>query len=153
MQLVMLATLALGLAAEPSDELSLFKLPEGTAGGRCNDGSPAAWYYGAPQNETVSDWVIWLMGGGACNTAQKCAHRSKYKKQLTSSTHLKPTKLVGSKESGTSSSKYILSDDPKLNPDFFHAHKVRAHLYHRSPFTYVIASSLLLPHAGVRVLL
>jgi len=116
--------------AAPSDELTLFKLPKETLGGRCNDGSPAAWYYGSPANESVTDWVIWLEGGGACSTAQKCSHR---KHVITSSDGLLPTFATGSKAKikphgkPSSPSKWILSDDPQGNPDFFHAHHVYVH--------------------------
>ena len=100
-------------------------------GGQCCDGSPAAWYYmyGSPANESVTDWVFWLEGGGGCTTRQKCKHRNVSIPQIMGSGSLTPMKATGSKDLSkrATPSKYILSDDPALNPDFFHAHKVYIH--------------------------
>ena len=123
-----LAAVVAGARGQPSDELALFKLPEPAPlpGGRCCDGSPAAWYYGPPANETVGDWVIWLEGGGGCVTAQKCKHRNVSSPQIMGSGTLRPTHATGNKDHGKRPipSKWILSDDAQGNPDFFHAHHV-----------------------------
>ena len=125
---VMLAAVVASARGQPSDELALFKLPVPAPlpGGRCCDGSPAAWYYGPPANETVGDWVIWLEGGGGCVTAQKCKHRNVSSPQIMGSGTLRPTHATGNKDHGKRPipSKWILSDDAQGNPDFFHAHHV-----------------------------
>lgn len=42
----------------------------------CNDGTPAVFYYGpASRAEDRNKWIIFLQGGGSCNSGQKCAER------------------------------------------------------------------------------
>ena len=55
---------------------------------KCNDGSPAVFYY--RNSETNSDnWVIYLMGGGMCNSYESCEERAKANetKKLVTSSH------------------------------------------------------------------
>lgn len=48
------------------------KFPNGV----CNDGTPGIFYY-APSSrvEDRNKWIIFLQGGGSCNSGQKCAER------------------------------------------------------------------------------
>lgn len=42
----------------------------------CNDGTPAVFYYGAAtRTQDRDNWIIFLQGGGACTSGQKCAER------------------------------------------------------------------------------
>ena len=42
----------------------------------CNDGTPAVFYYGpATTNADRNKWIIFLQGGGACNSGLACAER------------------------------------------------------------------------------
>ncbi len=42
----------------------------------CNDGTPGVFYYGpATRNEDRDKWIIFLQGGGSCNSGQTCAER------------------------------------------------------------------------------
>ena len=57
------ALAALTVAAGAADDtMELYKLPEGTVGGQCMDGSPAAYYYRQAQNASSTSWVIYLQG-------------------------------------------------------------------------------------------
>ena len=93
-----IALLALGAASHAADSISTV-LPcgkQGTVGGLgagtdltryavdtakfpaalCNDGTPAIFYYApSTRDEDRNKWVIFLQGGGSCNTGQKCAQR------------------------------------------------------------------------------
>ncbi len=43
---------------------------------RCNDGTPAIFYYGAAtREEDRGKWILFLQGGGSCNSGQSCAER------------------------------------------------------------------------------
>lgn len=48
-----------------------------TWGARCLDGTPYAYYVGAPISGTPSDWIIYLDGGGECETHGDCLRRSR----------------------------------------------------------------------------
>lgn len=42
----------------------------------CNDGTPGVFYYApATRSEDQGRWIIFLQGGGACNSGQTCAER------------------------------------------------------------------------------
>eukprot|EP00928_Gymnodinium_smaydae_P075915 TRINITY_DN58938_c0_g1_i1.p1 TRINITY_DN58938_c0_g1~~TRINITY_DN58938_c0_g1_i1.p1 ORF type:complete len:457 (+),score=61.03 TRINITY_DN58938_c0_g1_i1:57-1373(+) len=47
-----------------------------THGARALDGSPYAWYQ-SPKGESIKDWIIYLEGGGECETHEDCLNRSK----------------------------------------------------------------------------
>jgi O-palmitoleoyl-L-serine hydrolase len=69
----------------PSMQLHLFDLslhPEA----RCNDGSPAGFYYTPGSGAGASTWIVHQQGGGWCYDEETCSQRSK---MLTSS-HLWP---------------------------------------------------------------
>ena len=52
--------------------VDLEKFPEA----KCNDGTPAIFYYGAAtKTEDRDKWLIFLQGGGACQDGQSCAER------------------------------------------------------------------------------
>ena len=51
-------------------------------GGRCLDGSPAGYYYGAPSGNGIHKWSIYLKGGGACYTEESCKKRAVMKNGL-----------------------------------------------------------------------
>lgn len=43
---------------------------------RCNDGTPAVFYYGAATTPAdQGKWIIFLQGGGSCSSGQNCAER------------------------------------------------------------------------------
>jgi len=103
--------------------LDLFLLPEGKyEGGKCMDGSQAGYYYGPPSSGSSTLWVIFLRGGGGCETKTTCQqwygkagpHGGKMGGSAGWDSPLFVDK-VGSKE---------LSSDSEKNPDFHDAHHV-----------------------------
>lgn len=85
-------------------------------GGRCLDGSPAGYYYGAPLSTggDTTKWSIFLKGGGACSTEQACKARAVMKKGLGSSTFWTEGEFGGG----------FTSNDSASNPDFYDGHRV-----------------------------
>lgn len=78
---------------------------------RCIDGSPAAYYIAA--NSSSTKWVVWLEGGGLCESLQNCQHRA--------------ATAFGSSSSYSKSMdapKGMLSADPTVNPDLFSWNRV-----------------------------
>jgi hypothetical protein len=51
----------------------------------CNDGSPGLYYIERPATNNGSFWIIYLEGGGSCNTLQTCAFRNATTPQLMTS--------------------------------------------------------------------
>eukprot|EP01084_Bolivina_argentea_P291464 500935_1 len=95
-----------------NNQMDLILFPPNTNGGQCLDGSPAGFYYQAPQHGDSNLWVINMMGGGGCNTKSKCTQRantSKGSSNYWSKTH---------------PGQHALSPDPSINPDFYQGHHV-----------------------------
>merc|ERR1712070_419891 len=65
--LVLLVLCATGFGSE----FSLVKLRNA----KCIDGSPAAYYIA--RNRSSASWVVWLEGGGICQSLSDCQQRSK----------------------------------------------------------------------------
>lgn len=103
--------------------LDRFLLPEGKyEGGKCMDGSQAGYYYGPPSSGNSTLWVIFLKGGGGCDTKTGC-------EKWGNEPGLHGGKRGGSagwdsqifgEEIGT----LQLSSDAEKNPDFHDAHHV-----------------------------
>jgi hypothetical protein len=74
----------------------------------CNDGSPAVYYVRRGAGCGAKRWIVALEGGGSCNTVDECRARAV---ALKSSKNAPDTMTFGG----------ILSEDPKINPDFFSA--------------------------------
>jgi ribosome maturation protein SDO1 len=73
---------------------------------RCLDGSPAGFYSDLASTAVSKKWIIYLEGGGICNTKSDCTSRSH--------TALGSSTKWGSSKSFSS----ILSSDASENPDF-----------------------------------
>ena len=73
----------------------------------CLDGSPAGFYIREGSGSGSESWIVHLEGGGWCANETDCYDRS-----MT---------LLGSSKSWPSSIALggFLSDDPKVNPDFY----------------------------------
>lgn len=58
-------------------DLTGYKIDTATfPNGVCNDGTPGVFYYApATRVEDRNKWIIFLQGGGSCNSGQKCAER------------------------------------------------------------------------------
>jgi O-palmitoleoyl-L-serine hydrolase len=76
----------------------------------CNDGSPAAYYIRPGHSGAENKWIVWLKGGGACNSPEECADRWNNEMPERMSSASFPAKLP--KGQG------IFSRDPAVNPDF-----------------------------------
>ena len=95
-----------GSSTAGPDPLSLHTIPQSLAdsfGAKCLDGSPPSSYI-LPQDP--SRWVIFVEGGGWCQTLASCAGRARG--SGGSSHGLAPTMDVGG----------LLSPDPTINPRF-----------------------------------
>ena len=71
---------------------------------KCTDGSPAGYYYEPGAQKTK--WVLWIQGGGLCQSNADCANRAK--SALGSSKYWVKSR-TGSQHQST---------DPAQNPDF-----------------------------------
>merc|ERR1711865_852979 len=92
------------VAAVLGKQMKLHLLAPGEGGNACLDGSPFGYY--VQRNASSDDWVIDILGGGWCATAESCATRDP---RLSSSTTWSPT----------SGGNGITEDDPIKNPDYF----------------------------------
>ena len=105
--------LLLAISAAPSSagggsaEFSLVKLPNA----KCIDGSPAAYYIA--RNSSSNSWVVWLEGGGMCQSVSDCQQRAK--SALGSST---------SYATSITAPKGMLESDPERNPDLYSWNRV-----------------------------
>jgi len=109
--------------ADASSNLDQFMLPEGKyEGGKCLDGTQAGFYYGPPSSGNSTLWVIYLRGGGGCETENSCNSWAKG--------DVDPEITPGGKRGGSAGwSKTMtggdqLSSDATENPDFHDAHHV-----------------------------
>jgi len=88
------------LAGGGAQEFTLVKLPNA----KCIDGSPAAYYIA--RNSSSTRWVVWLEGGGICESLADCQHRARTTLG-SSATYRKHIDAP----------KGMLSSDPAINPD------------------------------------
>jgi len=110
--------------ADASSDLKQYMLPqEGeNEGGKCLDGTPAGFYYGPPSSGNSTLWVIFLKGGGKCDSVKDC---ERWKKG-----DVDPEITPGGKRGGSAEWKDPmtgggqLSSDATENPDFHDAHHV-----------------------------
>ena len=94
-------------------QLTLFLLKQGIKGSQCLDGSQAGFYYNPLLTLSGSDtWVIFLEGGGRCNSESTCSQRTTTK--FGSSNYWNST-IEGSKSYSNSSVE---------NPYFYNANHV-----------------------------
>jgi hypothetical protein len=75
-----------------------------TSPAKCTDGTPAAYY--TQLNASSQNWVIWIEGGGVCESYDDCVGRAK--SSLGSSNYFAPN------HGGSQ----LISNDPITNPDF-----------------------------------
>jgi len=114
-----------GRATSQSGALDLFLLPEGKyEGGKCMDGSQAGYYYGPPSSGSSTLWVIFLKGGGGCETKADC-------QKWANKTGLHFGGGIRGGSAGWDSQMFgeqygsgQLSSDAEINPDFHDAHHV-----------------------------
>jgi hypothetical protein len=121
---------------QPTAQMVKFNL----SGAKCNDGSPAAYYFRPGTGKGANRWVIWLQGGGGCGSSNhlNVSNEKKYScplRAVTGETNLTTALsqiLTGQSNSNTliSSQNYlniadeslfkgILSKKPNENPDFY----------------------------------
>ena len=86
-------------------EEELLTLFPSSSPAKCTDGSPAGYYYEPGLQKTK--WVVWIEGGGLCQSNADCANRAK--SALGSSKYWKQSR-IGSQHQ---------SKDPAQNPDFY----------------------------------
>jgi hypothetical protein len=95
--------------------VNLYKYPHAA----CNDGTRAVFLFRQGYGVAASRWVIYLDGGGECNTSQGCLTRQSKVLHLISSEPYASGKTTIPPLSG------ILSPDPAQNPDFYDANLVQ----------------------------
>ncbi|KAG6414814.1 hypothetical protein SASPL_122188 [Salvia splendens] len=77
----------------------------------CMDGSPAGYYYSAGSGDGAKNWLLFLMGGGWCDTVDDC--HSKLNQSIGSS-KFQPFRTFSD----------ILSPDSQINPDFYNWNRI-----------------------------
>jgi hypothetical protein len=84
----------------------------------CNDGSVPAFWYRPGAGSGANTWLIWLGGGGACDSQSSCAVEvaEKGSNFIISSKGFEPTPGNG-----------IMSDNPNTNPMLYNANMVYLH--------------------------
>ncbi|XP_060207981.1 pectin acetylesterase 11-like [Lycium barbarum] len=92
-------------------------------GAVCLDGSPPAYYLDRGFDTGISNWIIFLQGGGWCDSIPDCQGRATM--DIGSSKHMtKQTHFAG-----------ILHNTPQENPDFYNWNRVRVNYCDGSSFT------------------
>ena len=95
-------------------DMSLITLPQSTPGGKCLDGTQAGYYF--EEGTQTSLYVIFLQGGGYCNTEEKCKSRL--------GTALGTTKKWSSTKAQDGGDSAFLERDCNINPDFCEANHI-----------------------------
>ncbi|CAH8607123.1 unnamed protein product [Heterobilharzia americana] len=83
-------------------------------GARCNDGSPAGYYYRPAKHAAINNWIIFLEGGWYCFDAETCFLRESNAFSLFSSKFWPKSRSLGG----------ILSSDSNANPNYHGFHSV-----------------------------
>ncbi|KAH0679315.1 hypothetical protein KY284_020400 [Solanum tuberosum] len=94
-----------------------------TQGAVCLDGSPPAYYFDKGFDTGLSNWIIFLDGGGWCESISDCKNRSITEK--------------GSSKNMKNQSQFagILHNTPQQNPDFYNWNRVWVNYCDGSSFT------------------
>jgi hypothetical protein len=79
--LAFFGSVGVATSGNPRGELELYLLPADEA--KCNDGTPAGFYYSLNPESTT--WTIYMEGGGTCQTEEKCLERQRKSPDLTGS--------------------------------------------------------------------
>ncbi|KAL1540265.1 [Wnt protein] O-palmitoleoyl-L-serine hydrolase [Salvia divinorum] len=98
-------------ASEPSLNIT-FITDAAAKGALCLDGSPGAYYFAPGFDDGVDNWIVFLPGGGWCNTVADCLNRTK--------TPIGSTVNAGARELTLP----FLRPNKTINPDFYNWNKV-----------------------------
>ncbi|GFP81555.1 protein notum homolog [Phtheirospermum japonicum] len=82
-------------------------------GAVCLDGSPAGYHYSEGFGDGANNWLVYLPGGGWCDTTSSCVNRVKTQPGLSSTINITTTYFGG-----------ILSPRKIHNPDFYNWNRV-----------------------------
>eukprot|EP00052_Salpingoeca_macrocollata_P022792 m.199059 g.199059 ORF g.199059 m.199059 type:complete len:390 (-) comp21892_c0_seq5:88-1257(-) len=116
---LLLILLALSVAGEDPFQQVLLKEAAASKGAVCLDGTPGAYYIHRGSGSGANKWILFLQGGGWCESEQDCYSRSS--SALGSSASYGPT-FTPSYEGGDG----LLGTDPTTNPDFYNWNLVYA---------------------------
>ncbi|KAL3613814.1 hypothetical protein CASFOL_041888 [Castilleja foliolosa] len=93
-------------------------------GAVCLDGSPAGYHFSKGFGDGVDNWIVYLPGGGWCDTTELCTERVLKKPWVASTKNMTITHFEG-----------ILSSTQDCNPDFYNWNKVYLRYCDGSSFT------------------
>ncbi|KAM3322688.1 pectin acetylesterase 8-like [Capsicum chacoense] len=100
-------------------------LQSATAKGAVCLGSPPAYYLDRGYGSGIRSWIIYLDGGGWCDSVRSCKARSNGVLGSSTTTPLHPPATFSG----------ILHNDPTVNPDFYNWNRVRVLYCDGSSFT------------------
>ncbi|KAM3264200.1 pectin acetylesterase 8-like [Capsicum annuum] len=124
--LLVLSTMLTTILATKELKVNMTILQSATAKGAvCLDGSPPAYYLDRGYGSRIRSWIIYLDGGGWCDSVRSCKARSKGFLGSSTTTPLHPPATFSG----------ILHNDPTVNPDFYNWNRVRVLYCDGSSFT------------------
>ncbi|XP_074326043.1 pectin acetylesterase 7-like isoform X2 [Apium graveolens] len=107
--LILLTPVGLAVDITHFKTVALTLIPSAVKNGAvCLDGSPPAYHIDRGVGDGANNWLVFLEGGGWCDTTENCLDRTKDKEGLGSSKIMQAKNFTG-----------ILGHDQKLNPDFY----------------------------------
>ncbi|KAL1831048.1 hypothetical protein ACET3Z_000699 [Daucus carota] len=112
--LILLAPVGLGVDVTYFKTVNLTYVPGAVKNGAvCLDGSPPAYHIDRGVGDGARHWLVFLEGGGWCDTTEDCLNRTKYLSGLGSSKYMKAQNFTG-----------VVADHPELNPYFYNWNRV-----------------------------
>uniref|UniRef100_A0A166G385 Pectin acetylesterase n=1 Tax=Daucus carota subsp. sativus TaxID=79200 RepID=A0A166G385_DAUCS len=112
--LILLAPVGLGVDVTCFKTVNLTYVPGAVKNGAvCLDGSPPAYHIDRGVGDGARHWLVFLEGGGWCDTTEDCLNRTKYLSGLGSSKYMKAQNFTG-----------VVADHPELNPYFYNWNRV-----------------------------
>ncbi|KAM7497936.1 hypothetical protein LguiA_022350 [Lonicera macranthoides] len=91
-------------------------------GAVCLDGSPPAYHFDSGTGEGINNWLVYLEGGGWCNSAEDCSNRAH-------------THFGSSHKMEKASFSGILDNGRESNPNFYHWNRIVIRYCDGSSFT------------------
>ncbi|KAK1394694.1 Pectin acetylesterase [Heracleum sosnowskyi] len=112
--LILLTPVSLGANVSYFKTVNLTYVPSAVKfGAVCLDGSPPAYHIDRGVGDGAHNWLVFLEGGGWCDTTEDCVNRTTYLSGLGSSKKMQPVNFTG-----------VLADKQQLNPYFYNWHRV-----------------------------
>ncbi|KAL8115942.1 hypothetical protein AgCh_022439 [Apium graveolens] len=112
--LILLTPVGLAVDITHFKTVALTLIPSAVKNGAvCLDGSPPAYHIDRGVGDGANNWLVFLEGGGWCDTTEDCLKRTTDKEGLGSSKIMQAKNFTG-----------ILGSTQQLNPDFYNWNRV-----------------------------